>query len=230
MSHLLCFNAAGFRLCACPSEFSWHLSFSTDQKFSQFEEKINLTRNVQSSNIFVIIFQNSLHKVQNCTIYPDLFKWKEMDTSPYLSGGLCRMTKHTARWSTHGSQSGNRCLHSAFLHCAADRHQNAPLAPHTGYKLCVLYSVRHSPQLREYFILLSWTASYSLTFEHVHCFHGPRRWIWFGCNAACSIVALLHCIGFPLQCTCVKLLLIVPVSTSCYQLLTLPTTAPAAQL
>jgi len=60
----------------------------------------------------------------------------------------------------------------------------------TGYKLCVLYSVRHSPQLREYFILLSWTASYSLTFEHVHCFHGPRRWIWFGCNAACSIAAL----------------------------------------
>jgi len=175
--------------------------FSTDQKFSQFEEKINLTRNVQSSNIFVIIFQNSLHKVLNCTIYPDLFKWKEMDTSPYLSGGLCRMTKHTARWSTHGSQSGNAdhppactLLFSTVLLTGIKMRHSQHTRNCTGYKLCVLYSVRHSPQFKGVFhsfvldcfvfsdiwtrALLSWTSSLNM--------------VWMQCSLFNCCIAALH--------------------------------------
>jgi len=82
-------------------------------------------------------------------IYPDLLNWKEMDMNPYLSGGLCRMTKQGAcRWSTHGSQSGN--LWSSTCCCTlCSPLAKSKLASRTTGKdirLRALYSVRHSPQ------------------------------------------------------------------------------------
>jgi len=69
---------------------------------------------------------------------------EKVDMKPYLSGGLCRMTKQAAacRWSTHGSQSDNRDDHllallcPAFLHCVH-------CALCTGYK-CTLFSAPQS--------------------------------------------------------------------------------------
>jgi hypothetical protein len=111
-------------------------------------------------------------------IYPDLLNWKEMDMNPYLSGGLCRMTKQGAcRWSTHGSQSGNLwsstcALHTVQLHCAAHLQKaNSHRAP-----LERIYGSVHFIQcatvlsLWKHFILLVWSASYILlTLEHAHC-------------------------------------------------------------
>jgi len=123
-------------------------------------------------------------------IYPDLLNWKEMDMNPYLSGGLCRMTKQGAcRWSTHGSQSGNLwsstcALHTVQLHCAAHLQKaNSHRAP-----LERIYGSVHFIQcatvlsLWEHFILLVWSASYILlTFEPAHCLLESR-------TACCSIV------------------------------------------
>ena len=113
-------------------------------------------------------------------IYPDLLNWKEMDMNPYLSGGLCRMTKQGAcRWSTHGSQSGNlwssTCtLHTVQLHCAPHLQKSKPASRTTAkdIRLRALYSVHCATVLSlwEHFILLVWSASYILlTSEPAHC-------------------------------------------------------------
>lgn len=111
-------------------------------------------------------------------IYPDLLNWKEMDMNPYLSGGLCRMTKQGAcRWSTHGSQSGNLwsstccctlCSSTVQLHLQKANSHRAPLERIYGSVHFIQCATVLS--LWEHFILLVWSASYILlTFEPAHC-------------------------------------------------------------
>ena len=100
---------------------------------------------------------------------------EKVDMNPYLSGGLCRMTKQAAacRWSTHGSQSDNRNDHLlavlpciapplAFLHCV-----------HCSQDICVLCSVRHSPQ-----------------------FMGVFHSFVLGCLNMCTVLTAPHCTDF----------------------------------
>ena len=123
---------------------------------------------------------------------------EKVDMNPYLSGGLCRMTKQAAacRWSTHGSQSDNRSdlilalHHPAFLHCAHQR-QNA----NSHCKCTPLYFVQCATVLSlwEYFILLFWGAWTCAQFLPLRIAQiSSLNMVLHPLSACCSFVALLH--------------------------------------
>jgi len=129
--------------------------------------------------------------------------------NPYLSGGLCRMTKQAAcRWSTHGSQSGNlwssNCtvLTWALLFSTVRTMVKmlTCIAHHCIGYMCTLCSVRHSPQFMgafhsfvlECFIFSNiWTCALCTVLA---TFHRLRRCIWFCIHCLlfnCCIAALV---------------------------------------
>jgi Mn2+/Fe2+ NRAMP family transporter len=98
-----------------------------------------------------------------------------MDMNPYLSGGLCRMTKqavlaadqlmdHNLAISDHLPAALCALLFSTLL--ATEMQTRIAHPAGKDIALRTLFS------LWEHFILLFWTASYILlTFEHAHCLH-----------------------------------------------------------
>ena len=109
---------------------------------------------------------------------------EKVDMNPYLSGGLCRMTKQAAacRWSTHGSQSDNRNDHLLALLFS------------TVHRIYV-YFVQCATVLSlwEYFILLFWGAWTCAQFLPLHIAQiSSLNMVLHPLSACCSFVALLH--------------------------------------